>query len=178
MTFKDLQMLSLNYYQQLDVKNHTLWQQPRHQTAALVSLEVQLANFAQATGLETGVVDNPQLAPRATQLEQFTKCLRTFFLFANLLNWNELCRPTDEQLTRLSNLTPDEPNTRATLYLMVNRLVLTAYYEKQATAFQHAWSLFLKWGLVDSGFSISQLTTTLQQQVAALQTPRAPENGR
>ncbi|USS89713.1 hypothetical protein [Fructilactobacillus cliffordii] len=169
MSFKTMQTETLSYYQQLDVQKQLIWTQPRHQMAALVSLDVQLASLAQATGLETGVVANPSLQPKSQQLGQVVRCLRSFFLFANLMNWNQVCQTEADELEKLQQLDIDDQSKKATLYLMLKRMLLTSYYEKRQAAFQHAWMLFLKWALVDCGFTVDQLETEFKQQLQALQ---------
>ncbi|USS87566.1 hypothetical protein M3M39_05445 [Fructilactobacillus hinvesii] len=169
MTFKQMQTDVLSYYQQLDVQKHLIWTQPRHQTAALVSLDLQLARLAGATGLETGVVAQPDLQPQSQQLQQFVHCLRSFFLFANLMNWNQVCQPTATDLDRLQQLDIDDQAQKATLYLMMKRMLLTSYYEKRSDAFQHAWMLFLKWGMVDYGWKLDQIEQAFATQLHELE---------
>ncbi|MFT8493245.1 hypothetical protein [Liquorilactobacillus satsumensis] len=93
----------------------------------------------------------------AAFLPDFCKVTALFLRIANEKKWTYLLLLPDEKLTYLEQ----KPVSRfvADDYLIMQKLLNNSYFKRRSAAFVHAWHIFVKFGLVDLGFSAAEIQT-------------------
>ncbi|KRL07447.1 hypothetical protein [Liquorilactobacillus hordei] len=88
-------------------------------------------------------------------LTLYCKALIPFFQIANDKKWTYLLLISDEKLHELE----DKWKTQsfAKIYLILQKLLNQSYFEHQSSSFQHAWHIFLKFGVVELHLSSKQI---------------------
>ncbi|EKK20711.1 hypothetical protein [Fructilactobacillus florum] len=160
MEFEKLQTAIINYYRTVDTKQQRAWGTGQHLAAALFDLDLNLADFAKTKRLGGGSTNSGRTAKQA-----YLEALKTFVLLATLLHWNQQIQLSSTGLAKIQQLPVDDNPKQITLYLAIKNMLLKAYYQHDQDCFQHAWQLFLKWGLVDDGYQPEALVAELLAQV-------------
>ncbi|GEO73402.1 dUTPase [Levilactobacillus namurensis DSM 19117] len=127
---------------------------------AYVALDVELAEVANTSEwfkvwkTHRGKADAGE-TPRQTLLTEYTDALDFFLLVAAKKTWTHLIMLTEEDLTGLAQSRPaKDPDQQ---YLILKRMLFNSHFAHRQDDFRHAWRLFLKWGMVDFGFSQDQI---------------------
>lgn len=127
---------------------------------AYVALDVELAEVANTSEwfkvwkTHRGKADDGQ-TPKETLLTEYTDAMDFFFLVAAKKTWTHLIMLTEEDLTTLEqSRAAKDPDQQ---YLILKRMLFNSHFAHRQEDFRHAWRLFLKWGLVDFGFSQDEM---------------------
>ncbi|KAF0558347.1 2-deoxyuridine 5-triphosphate nucleotidohydrolase [Pediococcus acidilactici] len=127
---------------------------------AYISLDVELAEIANAAEwfkvwkTHRGKRDG-ELSVHQTVLNEFVDAIDFFLLMANLNQWNHLIVIGDEQL---ANCQSDQRDLDLSLmYLNIKKMLFSTYSYNRGTDFQHAWHLFIKFGIQGLGFTPEEL---------------------
>ncbi|MDN2453023.1 hypothetical protein [Lactobacillus sp. UCMA15818] len=88
-------------------------------------------------------------------LDLYCEALIPFFQVANDKKWTYLLLVSDEELHELEGKWKTQ--SFAKIYLILQKMLNQSYFEHQSNSFQHAWHLFLKFGVVELGLSLNQI---------------------
>lgn len=153
---------TVNLYRQLDAKNQKIWKPGTHVSSSYVSLNIHMSELAKSSGMLKTDITVPS-GNRDYQLENYVKTLRDFLLIANLQSWTDIINVDEQTLNKLSAMKKtDDLNS---LYLSMLNMLLKSYYEKSKIGYKHAWTLFLKFGIVDLGFQAEEITDKFDEMI-------------
>ncbi|MDN7145045.1 hypothetical protein QS460_03780 [Liquorilactobacillus mali] len=88
-------------------------------------------------------------------LDLYCEALVPFFQVANHKKWTYLLLVSDEQQHELEGKWKTQ--SFAKIYLILQKLLNQSYFEHQPNAFQHAWHIFLKFGIVELGLPLNKV---------------------
>lgn len=88
-------------------------------------------------------------------LDLYCDALVSFLQIANNKKWTYLLLVSDEELGSLKEKW--QTASFAKIYLILQKLLNQSYFEHQDKSFQHAWHIFLKFGIVELKFTITQI---------------------
>lgn len=125
-----------------------------------VALDVALGELAKQIGWyrlgeTTAPVEHDQL------VTQYAMTMTTFFNVAARQTWSHLIVMTDDQLLSLTKKRPAKSASQQ--YLAIRHFIDQSLFERQQAAFEHAWHLFLKWGLVDLKLTPTEIEMAASQ---------------
>ena len=126
---------------------------------AMVSLDVELAEMANTSEwfkvwkIHKGKADAGK-THRETLLNEYVDAMDFFFLVAAIQQWTHLIPMTAEEITELSEKRPTDLNKQ---YLAIKHLLYDAYFNHRQVSYKHAWHVFLKIGLVEFGYSQTEI---------------------
>ncbi|EHL99644.1 dUTP diphosphatase [Lentilactobacillus parafarraginis F0439] len=166
----DLQALiasSVSLNRQIETKKQLFWSNDARIKNAFVSLDVELAEMANTSEwfkvwkTHRGKQD-PDKTPRETLLYEYVDALDFFLLISNLRNWNHIVLTSGDDLTKISKLKKSDDLDKQ--YLAMKRMLFDAYFNRSGDSFGHAWRLFLKFGLVDFGYSEDEIERAFNEK--------------
>lgn len=131
-------------------------------------LDVKMAELAENAGWFKVWQDQPQQNRQAV-LEKYTEAMNYFLLFSAKKQWTHLVVLDEEMLKRIKAGKQNEkvPDWNKE-YLAIKNFLYGSYFEHRQEDFRHAWHLFLKLGMVDFGFTDSEITTTYEDKIKHL----------
>ncbi|KRL76412.1 hypothetical protein FC17_GL001915 [Secundilactobacillus paracollinoides DSM 15502 = JCM 11969] len=119
-----------------------------------VRLDVALADLANTMGWFE-LTDKPIQANHDDLLATYLKAMDGFFQVAAKQTWSQLIVQSDDKLAALK--ATKKAKSLSQQYLAMKQLVFDAFLKHEQPAFEHAWHLFLKLGLVDLEFTEDEL---------------------
>lgn len=151
---------SVELNRQIEMKRQLVWQ-PDHRLAnAFVALDVELSEMANTSEwfkvwkTHRGKQDEG-LTSRATLLNEYVDAMDFFLLIANLKNWNKIIVDSQSELTTITAKKAEEFLDKQ--YLILKQMIFKTYFAHSESSYKHAWHLFLKFGLVDFGFTTDEI---------------------
>ncbi|GAA3614996.1 hypothetical protein [Secundilactobacillus similis] len=121
-----------------------------------VALDIALGDLAKRVGWYR-LGETPTPTDHDDLVAQYVTTMTAFFNVAARQTWSHLIVMNDDQLTALMAKRPAKSLSQQ--YLAIRHFVDQALFERQQTAFEHAWHLFLKWGLVDLKLTPAEIET-------------------
>lgn len=122
-----------------------------------VSLNVALTELASSMGWYRLGESVPEV-DQATLLKQYIDVLNHVFWVAARQTWSHLIVLDDEKLKALVAKRPAKSLSQQ--FLTTQHFLDQSLFERQQAAFEHAWHLILKLGLVDLQFDQDQIEAT------------------
>lgn len=119
-----------------------------------VRLDVALAELANAMGWFE-LTTTPKTADEETLRNAYLKAMDGFFQVAAKQTWSQLIVQSDDKLAALTSAR--KAKSLSQQYLSMKQFLYDAFLKHEQPAFEHAWHLFLKLGLVDLGFAGEEL---------------------
>ncbi|MFD1126138.1 dUTP diphosphatase [Lentilactobacillus raoultii] len=159
----DLQALissSVYLNRQIEQKKQLFWSNEARLQNAFVSLDVELAEMANTSEwfkvwkTHRGKSE-PNKTPRETLLYEYVDALDFFLLISNLKNWNHFVLNSEADFDKIKHFKKEDNLDKQ--YLAMKRMLFDAYFNRSGESFNHAWRLFLKFGLVDFGYSEQEI---------------------
>ncbi len=88
-------------------------------------------------------------------LQAYCNALQAFLQIANERKWTYKMLVDDELLAQIEQKWASQ--SLNTVYLILEQQLNKSYFENNQAAFVHAWHIFLKFGLVDLGFTADEI---------------------
>lgn len=88
-------------------------------------------------------------------LQAYCNALQAFLQIANERKWTYKMLVDDELLAQIEQKWASQ--SLNTVYLILEQQLNKSYFENNQAAFVHAWHIFLKFGLVDLGFTAGEI---------------------
>lgn len=126
-----------------------------------VVLDVALGDLAKKIGWYR-LGEMPVSIDHEALVAQYVTTMTAFFNVAARQTWSHLIVMGDDELTNLMAKRPAKSLSQQ--YLAIRHFVDQALFERQQTAFEHAWHLFLKWGLVDLKLTPMEIETVTTEK--------------
>ncbi|KRM04344.1 dUTPase [Lentilactobacillus farraginis] len=159
----DLQALissSVYLNRQIEQKKQIFWSNEARIKNAFVSLDVELAEMANTSEwfkvwkTHRGKSDTDK-TPRETLLYEYVDAMDFYLLISNLKNWNHFVLDSEKDLEKIKHLKKEDNLDKQ--YLALKRMLFDAYFNHSGESFNHSWRLFLKFGLVDFGYTEEEI---------------------
>lgn len=159
----DLQALissSVYLNRQIEQKKQIFWSNEARIKNAFVSLDVELAEMANTSEwfkvwkTHRGKSDADK-TPRETLLYEYVDAMDFYLLISNLKNWNHFVLDSEKDLEKIKHLKKEDNLDKQ--YLALKRMLFDAYFNHSGESFNHSWRLFLKFGLVDFGYTEEEI---------------------
>ncbi|MCI1923580.1 MAG: dUTPase [Lentilactobacillus buchneri] len=166
----DLQALvssSVYLNRQIEQKKQIFWSNEARLKNAFVSLDVELAEMANTSEwfkvwkTHRGKSDAGK-TPRETLLYEYVDALDFFLLISNLKNWNHFVLKSQDDFEKIKHLKKEDNLDKQ--YLAMKRMLFDAYFNHSGDSFNHSWRLFLKFGLVDFGYTEQEIQDTFNDK--------------
>lgn len=166
----DLQALisaSVFLNRQIEDKKQLHWANEARIKNAFVALDVELSEMANTSEwfkvwkIHRGKSD-PDKTPRETLLYEYVDALDFYLLISNLKNWNHFVLNSEKDLPKIESLKKEDSLDKQ--YLAMKRMLFDAYFNHSGDSFNHSWRLFLKFGLVDFGYSEIEIETAFKDK--------------
>ncbi len=127
---------------------------------AFVALDVELSEMANASEWfkvwksHRGKAQEG-LTHKQTLLFEYVDALDFLLLIGNLKNWNHIILNSQSDLKKIKLIKKEDNLDKQ--YLVMKKMIFDSYFNRSEDAFNHAWRLFLKFGLVDFEFSEEEI---------------------
>ncbi len=119
-----------------------------------VRLDVALAELANVMGWFE-LTTTPKTMNHEMVREAYLKAMDGFFQVAAKQTWSQLIVQSDNKLAALASAR--KAKSLSQQYLSMKQFLYDAFLKHEQPAFEHAWHLFLKLGLVDLGLDDEEL---------------------
>ena len=166
----DLQALiasSVYLNREIEAKKQLHWSNDGRVKNAFVALDVELAEMANTSEwfkvwkVHRGKQD-PDKTPRQTLLYEYVDAMDFYLLISNLKNWNHFVLNSQDDIEKIKQ--SKEENNLDKQYLAMKRMLFDAYFNHSGDSFNHSWRLFLKFGLVDFGYTEDEIETAFNDK--------------
>lgn len=136
---------------------------------AMTQLTVALADLAAMQGWpQAGGPSAPRPASVGEQKRAYVVAVNAALVLAVRKQWTHLIVLDQAGWEHLLNApVTTKPADRAKSYLAGQNFFLQSYFSHRQADFRHGWHLLLKWGLVDCGWSASELMASWRDWQAA-----------
>lgn len=94
-------------------------------------------------------------SPKEERLKRYCIVLKDFLAIANETKWLYLLLLDEQQIAQFS--TKWQTRSLNVLYLILQQQVNKSYFERKSEPLVHAWHIFIKYGLVEAGFTSEQI---------------------
>lgn len=94
-------------------------------------------------------------SPKEEQLKRYCIVLKDFLAIANETKWLYLLLLDEQQIAQFA--TKWQARSLNVLYLILQQQVNKSYFERKSGPLVHAWHIFIKYGLVEAGFTPEQI---------------------
>lgn len=85
-----------------------------------------------------------------------------YLLISNLKNWNHVILNSEKDLDKIKKFKKEDNLDKQ--YLALKRMLFDAYFNHSGDSFSHSWRLFLKFGLVDFGYTEEEIVTAFNRK--------------
>ncbi|QOJ84831.1 dUTPase [Lentilactobacillus parabuchneri] len=166
----DLQALiasSVYLNREIEAKKQLHWSNDGQVKNAFVALDVELAEMANTSEwfkvwkVHRGKQD-PDKTPRQTLLYEYVDAMDFYLLISNLKNWNHFVLNSQDDIEKIKQ--SKKENNLDKQYLAMKRMLFDAYFNHSGDSFNHSWRLFLKFGLVDFGYTEDEIETAFNDK--------------
>lgn len=160
----DLQKMlekSVNASRQVEFNQQIRWTNDNRLQNTYVALDAALADIANGVGWFKVWQKNSGFSHKDVLID-YVNSLNYYLLIANLKNWNQTIFDSQAKLKRISSLKREEILNKQ--YLAIKQTLLSSYFKKDENSFKHSWTLFLKFGLVDLGFSEEEILAEFEKE--------------
>lgn len=167
MDLQSLMASSVFLNRQIEEKKQLHWSNEARIKNAFVSLDVKLSEMANTSEwfkvwkIHRGKSE-PNKTPKETLLYEYVDALDFYLLISNLKNWNHFVLNSQDDLSKIKQLKKEDNLDKQ--YLAMKRMLFDAYFNHSGDSFNHSWRLFLKFGLVDFGFTEQEIETAFNDK--------------
>lgn len=122
---------------------------PEERLRRAYTVALQAINQLVTQTEQTSLAKSVDPVDQSGVLRAYVAVIDGFFQVAARQSWSQLIVMTDSALAKLGQ----KPRAKSLnqQVLSIEELLLKSHFERQQPAFEHAWHLVLKWGLVDLG---------------------------